>query len=76
MLSRLENRGVYVAESTNMSLHDCKEFEDREDALIKAFHALDVDGTERLAVKQLRGLVCLDSPEVNQQQVHTQEQPC
>lgn len=70
MLNRLEKRGVHVTESMNLSVHDLQEFEDREEALIKAFHALDIDGRQCLSMQQLRGLVCLDSPQVNQHQVH------
>lgn len=69
MLYRLEHRGVHVAESMQLNLHEDQSMVDREDALIKAFNALDVDGAERLSTQQLRGLVCLDSQEVNQQQV-------
>lgn len=70
MFNRLELRGVHVTESMNVSVHDLQESDDRDEALIKAFHALDTDGRQCLSMQQLRGVVCLDSPEVNQHQVH------
>eukprot|EP00892_Ulva_mutabilis_P003277 jgi/Ulvmu1/1320/UM011_0048.1 len=71
MLARLASRGVHVAESLSLEMSDPEqviECENRDEALIKAFHALDLNGARQLSSAQLRGIVSLESPDVNRQQ--------
>lgn len=79
MLTRLERRGIHVAENLDLDMSDplnAVECEDRDDAVIKAFHALDADGARVLSTQQLRGLVALHTPEINKQQVRHRRRSC
>lgn len=72
MLARLESRGVHVAEMLSLNMHNPRkavDCDDRDEAVIKAFRALDVDGSHSLSEQHLRGLVPLNSLDGNKEQV-------
>jgi hypothetical protein len=72
MWDRLLGRGVSIAERVNMNMHNgvaALELDNREEAVIKAFRALDVDDTGNLHSKNLQALVTLDEPDTNAGQV-------
>lgn len=68
MWQRLSGRGQSVAERMNINVHKgatAVECENRDEALIQAFRALDVHKEDILGPNSMKALVTLDNPSSN-----------